>query len=688
MRKALFIIATTCVVLAVELFFLGIYFTYCFAFADCGRNGIPTHKVSDADFMVNGVSPVLAAIMLQSKAFLEQSTRLVDKSGGFLYARVNCSKVIPVIGSETRHSLCAPWHYPLEINPKFPTKARERLVYVIGKRRFDLGFMEKFRIVTNQQLGERFVEENARLYQTGGSLKEIIDQHDDNKNVEIFIYNLEENPTRLVLSLTTPIYACQLLITIRQKHLPVLESLIKQLTKSLYFLFAETRTENGDLYSVSFIRHSCRLKYEFSDPYFVRWKSEVLRRNKMSPPNSPAAAETSTSTTDTGVTAPVEVGGADRMKLEGDQHFEVKSYEKAAQCYSSAIGIEQSAVIFLSRAEAYLYLKKFTHARKDALTVLDMEQSNEKAQRIYIMSLIGLGRKAEALLELKNLFLMQKGTHNYTLYELIDIHSLKQPLRPSTAEKEENGNIKVWQLGIFEDDDDCVISANAFTSEKQNLQYASLAGIQQKLSPKVHKRIEHFWLNNIEIDEKLMETLRSFDPVCWSGRIDLKYVHFSEPDMLQHFEEMFDKILQPYELYLGHIAGFDNDYFFKAINRLQGLKYCDSVNLNSEYVEGQMDLNDLVQFLHSQTNENEVRQRMLIIGVKQIGEHSITDVFNALQEKFKEDSGKQPFRLRIYGGPRVTKQVIPNEQTSELLYMYPSKFGTDIVRAAIDDFKL
>ncbi|KAI1710862.1 hypothetical protein DdX_10564 [Ditylenchus destructor] len=574
--------------------------------------------------MGNGVSPVLAAIMLQSKVFLEQSTHLVDKSDGFLYARVNCSKIIPVIGTETRHSLCAPWHYPLEINPKFPTKARERLVYVIGKRRFDLGFMEKFRIVTNQQLGERFVEENARLYHTGGSLKEIIDQRDDNKNVEIFIYELEENPTPLVLSLTTPIYACQLLITIRQKHLPILETLIKQLTKALYFLFAETRKGNGDLYSVSFIRHSCRLKYEFSDPYFV----------------------------------------------------------------SSAIGIEQSAVIFLRRAETFLYLEKFSGARKDALTVLDMEQNNEKAQRIYIMSLIGLGRKAEALLELKNLFLMQKGTHNYSLYELIDIHNLKEPLRPSTAGNEENGNLKVWQFGIFEDDDDCVISANAFTSEKQNLQYASLAGIQQKLSPKVHKRIEHFWLNNIEIDEKLMETLRSFDPICWSGRIDLKYVQFSEPDMLQHFEEMFEKILQPYELYLGHIAGFDNDYFFKAINRLQGLQNCDSVNLNSEYVEGQMDLNDLVQFLHFQTNENEGRQRMLIIGVKQIGEHSITDVFNALQEKFKEDSRKQPFRLRIYGGPRVTKQVIPNEQTSELLYMYPSKFGTDIVRAAIDDFKL
>ncbi|KAI6183459.1 RPAP3-C domain-containing protein [Aphelenchoides bicaudatus] len=61
---------------------------------------------------------------------------------------------------------------------------------------------------------------------------------------------------------------------------------------------------------------------------------------------------------------------AEVFRLEGNEHFKQKRFNKAVLCYSKALDIEVTPVLLSNRAQAYLKMESYERALSDSTEAL------------------------------------------------------------------------------------------------------------------------------------------------------------------------------------------------------------------------------------------------------------------------------------------------------------------------------
>ncbi|KAI1715860.1 hypothetical protein Ddc_10777 [Ditylenchus destructor] len=103
------------------------------------------------------------------------------------------------------------------------------------------------------------------LHKTGfADVKTIIDLRGDNHRLEIIKYDLSYTDVEpIIMSITTPVPICQLLIVLRDKSVAQVARLIKNLNAALYYIYAANRSPHKrNIYYLSFMRFSCGTDYD------------------------------------------------------------------------------------------------------------------------------------------------------------------------------------------------------------------------------------------------------------------------------------------------------------------------------------------------------------------------------------------------------------------------------------------
>ncbi|KAI1697549.1 hypothetical protein DdX_18436 [Ditylenchus destructor] len=218
---------------------------------------------------------------------------LDSEEDNFILAMVNCSTLSRVDGLYDSFNIC---------RPKGHNAVEERhFAYFIGGR-FDPVFIDNFVRQTAHNIKIRIfteasnksalhkvdlIEEYKRnihfgplsTHNTGfADVKNIIDLREDNNRLEIMKYDLTYTDVEpIIMSITTPVPICQLLVVLRDKSVAQVARLIKSLNSALYYIYAANKSAHKrNVYYLSFMRFSCAPYYEL---YLIQeGKTRGLRR--------------------------------------------------------------------------------------------------------------------------------------------------------------------------------------------------------------------------------------------------------------------------------------------------------------------------------------------------------------------------------------------------------------------------
>ncbi|KAI1700333.1 hypothetical protein Ddc_18130 [Ditylenchus destructor] len=109
-------------------------------------------------------------------------------------------------------------------------------------------------------------------HKTGfADVKNIIDLREDITRLEIMKYDLTYTDVEpIIMSITTPVPVCQLLVVLRDKSAAQVARLIKSFNSALYYIYAANKSPHKrSVYYLSFMRFSCAPYYGTSNPFFA-----------------------------------------------------------------------------------------------------------------------------------------------------------------------------------------------------------------------------------------------------------------------------------------------------------------------------------------------------------------------------------------------------------------------------------
>uniref|UniRef100_A0A915DCG6 Uncharacterized protein n=1 Tax=Ditylenchus dipsaci TaxID=166011 RepID=A0A915DCG6_9BILA len=194
------------------------------------------------------------------------------KNGEFVYVQVNCSNIRYIDGKVNKFYYCR--------QIVLDHKAENKLHYMVGGSR-DSTFVRNLGINAGPNMQTKYVTMKQILNSFNGKnkifdLKNLIDAEKDNSRIEVLNYNLQDSrdvaqAESLILSVTTPIYACQLMVTLHDYTFEQTRSLVQKLNDALYHVFARISSKPNVEY-ISFMRYSCHHKYKIVDILYDVWK--------------------------------------------------------------------------------------------------------------------------------------------------------------------------------------------------------------------------------------------------------------------------------------------------------------------------------------------------------------------------------------------------------------------------------
>ncbi|KAI1716891.1 hypothetical protein Ddc_10267 [Ditylenchus destructor] len=253
-------------------------------------------KATDSNFYNESYPAILVSTLLKDKKFLDPALRdvgltLDDERSteieNFILAMVNCSHLLRVEGLHDIFDICRPIVYN--------AVAERPFAYFIGGR-YDPVFADNFIRQTTRNAKIRIFTETAnqsalpkddliKEYKESvrfGSLssgkigfadiKTIIDLRDDINRLAIIKYDLSYTDVEpIIMSITTPVTVCQLLIVLRDKSVVQVARLVKNLSSALYYIFAVNMSPHKrNIYYLSFMRLNCVPAYGTSNPFLAK----------------------------------------------------------------------------------------------------------------------------------------------------------------------------------------------------------------------------------------------------------------------------------------------------------------------------------------------------------------------------------------------------------------------------------
>jgi tetratricopeptide (TPR) repeat protein len=115
-------------------------------------------------------------------------------------------------------------------------------------------------------------------------------------------------------------------------------------------------------------------------------------------------------------------------RSRGNECFKVGDYEGAVKSYTRCLGINsRSGVAFSNRSMAYLKLKEFLHAEKDASSAIDIDPTHVKSYQRRSSARVSLGKLRAALKDLKTAELLSGGGSGLA----VEIRKCTEALRDS-----------------------------------------------------------------------------------------------------------------------------------------------------------------------------------------------------------------------------------------------------------------
>ncbi|KAI1710934.1 hypothetical protein Ddc_13196 [Ditylenchus destructor] len=234
---------------------------------------------------------IIVSTLLKDEKFLAPALKdvgltLDDEMKEAVFAMMNCSGLLRVEGLHDTFHICRPKVYN--------AIAEKAVAYFVGGR-VDPVFVDNFIRQTAHQLKIRILTEisnksalsNVDLIKEYNAnirfgplshrkaeiadVKTIIDSREDISRLAIIKYDLSYTDVGpIIMSITTPVPICQLLVVLRDKSVAQMTRLIKNLNSALYYIYSVNRSPHKrNIYYLSFMRLDCAPAYGGSNPFLA-----------------------------------------------------------------------------------------------------------------------------------------------------------------------------------------------------------------------------------------------------------------------------------------------------------------------------------------------------------------------------------------------------------------------------------
>ncbi|KAI6180436.1 RPAP3-C domain-containing protein [Aphelenchoides besseyi] len=201
---------------------------------------------------------------------------------------------------------------------------------------------------------------------------------------------------------------------------------------------------------------------------------------------------------------------ADALRLEGNEHFRQKRFNKAVHTYSRALELDVTAILIANRAQAYLKMGSYERAASDANEALRLDPKLAKALFRRAVALEHLKLYARAVDDLERLLQLDpqnseaskmlerlKGQRDVEVLELTSF-TKSEPLQSTTPLR----NVEIKKRLKADENEMRTMNLNQTRVDDEKLTEEIEVNGENVVIPEPPKSFMEFYGNSIELKEK------------------------------------------------------------------------------------------------------------------------------------------------------------------------------------------